>query len=91
MLLTFPPTFNTKLLRIEVNNERDLEADLRERIYTSVTSNRNNRTTYVIFKKPYTQLNIKTLKRELNERGFAVSDFVDLSKDKPKKGLKICY
>lgn len=91
MLLTFPNIFTAKNLRNKVLNERDLEAHLRHKVFTAVTTNRKSRTTYLHFTKDYTQSNIKTIKEELNERGFAVSNWLDLSDDKERKGLKIVY
>ncbi len=91
MLLTFPPVFTAKFLRNYVNNERDLEAHLRTLVYNKVSSNRNSRTTIILFRLPYTPQIISIIKQELNERGFAVANYIDLSTENPKKGIKITY
>ena len=91
MLLSFPNAFTAKYLRNQVLNERDLEAHLRHKVFTAVTTNRHSRTTYIHFTKDYTKHNIRTITLELNERGFAVSNWLDLSEDKERKGLKIVY
>lgn len=91
MLLTFPNVFNAKQLRKDVLNEKDLEAHLRHKVYVAITSNRTTRTTEIHFTKNYTKSNINTITSELNERGFAVTNLIDLSGDKERKGLKITY
>ena len=91
MLLTYPNNFTAKYLRTNILNERDLEAHLRHKIFTTVINNRNSRKTDVYFTKEYTRSNIQTITDELNDRGFAVTKFTDLSETKPREGVKITY
>lgn len=91
MLKTFPNIFTAKNLRKQIENERDKEVNLRYRIYMKVTENRKSRETYVALRTDYPTYMISDIRDELQERGFRVTNYVDLSKDKEEKGLKISY
>lgn len=100
MLLTFPQVFTAKNMRKNVQNEKDKEAQLRYKIYTAVTENTKHRETYIPLYHTYPPQLLATIKEELQERGFRVANYVDMSnpnyphnlnKSNQISGLKISY